>query len=67
MVQDDAQELKADIHCMDRIFSAANLTIVAASGHNANCGLSGVHPGSRQISPVTATVEKIGLAQREPW
>jgi len=65
IVQDDAEELKRNIHSMDRIFLAASLTIVAASGNNANCGLPGLYPRSRELRLVTGTIERIELSQQE--
>ncbi|KAH8717065.1 heterokaryon incompatibility protein-domain-containing protein [Phaeosphaeriaceae sp. PMI808] len=44
IVQDDLEELQRNINCMDYIFSAAKLTIIAATGDNANAGLPGIHP-----------------------
>ncbi|KAF2253267.1 HET-domain-containing protein, partial [Trematosphaeria pertusa] len=66
IVQDDAEELKANIHSMDRIFSAAQLTIVGASGHDANAGLPGLYPKTRYVQPITGSVDGIGIAQIEP-
>ncbi|PVH97917.1 hypothetical protein DM02DRAFT_500578, partial [Periconia macrospinosa] len=38
IVQDDVDGLKGIIHSIDHIFSAAQLTIIAASGADANTG-----------------------------
>lgn len=59
IIQDDVGEQgsKYDaISKMDLVYGAAYLTIVAASGTDANAGLPGLHPGTRGI---TQPVEEI--------
>lgn len=66
IVQDDSHELRQNIHNMDRIYSAAALTIIAASGGDANAGLPGLDPGTRYLQPITGSVEGVGLVEVEP-
>lgn len=47
IVQNDTSEQMAQIQQMDKIYAKAFLTIVAASGNDATCGLPGVSLGSR--------------------
>ena len=47
--QDDDSKIQ-EIKKMDRIYSGALLTIVAAAGGDANAGLSGARPGSRNVN-----------------
>jgi hypothetical protein len=67
IIQDDQLEMKTMIHGMDRIFKAATLTIIAASGGDAYAGLPGLYPGSRYIQPVTGSVEGVGLVGRRTF
>ena len=48
ILQSDAHDKHVQINNMDRIYSQAYMTIVSAAGENANAGLPGVNPGSRQ-------------------
>lgn len=61
ITQDDPEEVASLIKVMDRIYENALLTIVAATGTNADSGLHGLHPGSRDLQYVTGTVEGISL------
>jgi hypothetical protein len=65
IVQDDLEDLNHNLHCMDRIYSAAELTIVAAGGEDANAGLQGLYPGSRHLEIVTGTIETISIAEQD--
>ena len=47
IVQDDVENKKDAIANMDAVYNHALLTIVAASGHDANAGLPGVRQGTR--------------------
>ncbi|KAF4617082.1 hypothetical protein G7Y89_g15067 [Cudoniella acicularis] len=49
LVQNDPGDLKSGINVMDLIYEWAWLTIVAASGHDANAGLPGLAEGTRHI------------------
>ena len=45
--QDDLEEKLSEISNMDRVYGNTVLTIIAGYGEDANTGLSGVQPGSR--------------------
>ena len=47
IVQDDLKEKVSEISNMDRVYGNAVLTITAGYGEDANTGLPGVQPGSR--------------------
>jgi hypothetical protein len=47
LVQDDPDDVSRGVNAMDMIYEKALLTIVAASGRDANSGLPGVGEGSR--------------------
>ena len=49
IVQDDSREKHSQIANMDAIYGNALLTIDAAAGQDANAGLPGVRPFSRQV------------------
>ncbi|KAF2121636.1 heterokaryon incompatibility protein-domain-containing protein [Lophiotrema nucula] len=49
ITQDDVDMLQSQIPHMDSIYGSAALTIIAASGDNANSGLPGVQVGSRYV------------------
>lgn len=46
-MQNDPEDVSEGVNVMDIIYEKALLTIVAVSGHDANCGLPGVEEGSR--------------------
>ncbi|KAH8194942.1 hypothetical protein TruAng_010883 [Truncatella angustata] len=50
IIQDSETDKAKQLAAMDQIYSRAALTIVAAGGDSANAGLSGLHPGSRNIT-----------------
>jgi hypothetical protein len=52
----DAPDLDLQIGCMDRIYGAAIVSIIASTGGNANVGLAGVRSGSRSVSQLTREV-----------
>ena len=54
--QDNPKEKRELIDTMDRVYANAVLTIVAADGLDANAGLSGVYPGSREIQQLTQEI-----------
>lgn len=66
IVQDDETEKMASISAMDQIYRCAALTIIAASGADANAGLIGVNPGSRNIQSLVGTVEGVALMRIDP-
>lgn len=59
IVQDDADEMQDAVSRMDFVYRCAALTIVAAAGDDANAGLHGVRPKSRQLEQVCEKVEEI--------
>lgn len=59
IITDVQKELKTMIHSMDRVYNAANLTIVAATGEDADAGLPGLYAGTRNIQSLTASVGEI--------
>ncbi|RYP91357.1 hypothetical protein DL770_002497 [Monosporascus sp. CRB-9-2] len=54
ILQDSVVDKGYQLAVMDRIYAEAALTIVAAGGDDANAGISGLHPGSRNIRQQTA-------------
>jgi hypothetical protein len=60
IIQNDPDDMKAQIQAMDLIYSCAYATIVAASGRTAHAGLPGVKRNSRE-APVSGVVEGLGL------
>ncbi|KAL2130483.1 hypothetical protein VTI74DRAFT_6337 [Chaetomium olivicolor] len=55
IVQDDAEHKHRDIQRMDIVYMMAFATIVAAHGENADAGLPGVRPGTRNAQ-ITGSV-----------
>jgi hypothetical protein len=49
LIQDDEKDMLDGISHMDLVYQHAVLTIIAAHGEDANAGLPGVHPGSREV------------------
>ncbi|OCK72859.1 hypothetical protein K432DRAFT_314575, partial [Lepidopterella palustris CBS 459.81] len=50
IVQGHAEELAATLRAMDRIYAAASITILVASGTDADIGLHGVLTQSRKTA-----------------
>ena len=50
LMQNDPADLKLGTAVMDLVYAQSTLTIIAASGHDANAGLPGVHHGTRYPS-----------------
>jgi hypothetical protein len=57
IVQDDGEELGREIQHMDLIYENSLFTIIAAHGADANAGLPGVRPNSRQVHQI---IEQVG-------
>ncbi|KAK4182247.1 heterokaryon incompatibility protein-domain-containing protein [Podospora australis] len=57
LVQDDMKDLAAGIAVMDEVYERSWFTIVAACGKDADAGLSGVQPGSRDETQLCAEVK----------
>lgn len=56
LIQDDEEDMKAGIQIMDSIYQGSFLTIIAASGADANSGLPGLCSGSRGLKHSIETV-----------
>ncbi|KAM0796354.1 heterokaryon incompatibility protein-domain-containing protein [Usnea florida] len=56
LTQDDEKELEVCTTAMDKYYSMAILTIVAASGTDAYAGLPGVHPTPRRSTKIVKQV-----------
>ena len=50
LIQDDPDDVRLGIELMNSIYQGSFFTVVAGSGTDANSGLPGVSPGSRQSS-----------------
>lgn len=61
ITQDDPTEMEVMIASMDKIYSNAMFTIIAASGADANAGLPGLQEGSGNV--VTGFVEGVQLVK----
>ncbi|KAI1458228.1 heterokaryon incompatibility protein-domain-containing protein [Annulohypoxylon moriforme] len=59
--QEDDDEVREQISQMDRIYSSARLTIVAAYGRDSNAGLPGLAPKSRLVLQSGLSLGSIGL------
>jgi len=58
LLQNDPADLQRGVEAMDRIYEMAHLTIIAACGHDANAGLPGLRPGTRDEQPQLLDVQK---------
>ena len=58
LLQDNELDMLQGIHHMDIIYRGAVLTIIAATGSDANTGLPGVRDGSRRLDQPTEDVKK---------
>ena len=56
ILQDDENELSQEVQRMDLIYANSLFTIIAADGVDADAGLSGVQPNSRQVHQVLERV-----------
>lgn len=54
IIQDSRSDKMTQLTAMDRVYTQAALTIVAAGGDNANVGLPGLSPGSRNLTQAVA-------------
>jgi hypothetical protein len=61
IIQDDAADKHKFIPQMDSIFGIASVTIVAASGVDANAGFPGIKLGSRTREQIPFTIKGVSL------
>jgi Heterokaryon incompatibility protein (HET) len=57
LIQDDEDDVREEIQTMDSVYECSYLTIIAASGADANAGLLGVRQGSRTVKQVIEDVK----------
>lgn len=71
LLQDDPNDMALSIPFMDMIYRGASVTIIAASGRDANSGLPGVQPGSRQakqdVEEVVPGVKMVVLRELDEY
>jgi hypothetical protein len=63
IAQDNKKEWMPTLKSMDKIYEEAAFTIIAASGTNADAGLQGVRPASRNFNSITGVLDGIPLIQ----
>jgi predicted metal-dependent phosphotriesterase family hydrolase len=61
IVQDDPIDVGRHIQRMDRVYKAAQFTIINASGVDANAGLEGLELGSRNLHFSEGTIDGVKL------
>ncbi|KAL7925258.1 heterokaryon incompatibility domain-containing protein [Trichoderma austrokoningii] len=67
IIQDSAEDKVQQLRMMDRIYSRASLTIVAAAGSHADAGIPGLQPESRSRKQHTARIlEDLTLVALHP-
>ena len=66
ILQDNKEDKAYQISIMDRIYTEAIFTIIAADGNVHSTGLSGFRPKSRNYDPVIGTIDNVDLIQAEP-
>lgn len=66
IVQDDDADKQVQIRQMDVVYSAAVLTIVAASGTDAYAGLPGMFPGTRTTHQPVESIQELRFAAMPP-
>lgn len=66
IVQDDAVHRSAAVSQMDKIYSGASLTIVAASGLDVWAGLPGLHYNTRTVRDIYQNLGSVELLARWP-
>jgi len=65
-IEQDSQNIHIYLNMMNAIYSAAYLTIVAASGVDSWTGLPGVMPNLRETSQPSITIRGIGIVLALP-
>ncbi|PVG00464.1 HET-domain-containing protein [Serendipita vermifera] len=58
ILQDDDDDKRVQIGYMHAIYQMAFMTIIAASGNNADAGLPGLWPGTRSVVPEEVIIKK---------
>ncbi|KAF2248522.1 HET-domain-containing protein [Trematosphaeria pertusa] len=66
IVQDDDSDKQQQLPIMDRIYSCAELVIVAAAGQDARAGLPGVGSTERRVSQRTETINGTRFITTQP-
>ncbi|GAB1318460.1 Heterokaryon incompatibility domain-containing protein [Madurella fahalii] len=61
LIQNDPDDVSRGVRIMDEIYERSWLTIVAASGHDANAGLPGVREGSRCRNTAIPVTEDVSV------
>ncbi|KAK3312603.1 heterokaryon incompatibility protein-domain-containing protein [Apodospora peruviana] len=61
LIQNDPDDVSRGVKIMDEIYERSWLTIIAASGHNANGGLPGIHENSRCSSAAVPITEDVSV------
>ncbi|KIW03942.1 uncharacterized protein PV09_04779 [Verruconis gallopava] len=59
--QDSGDDKARQLNAMGSIYQCAAFTIVAACGDGANCGLSGIRPGSRVVQQHVSQIDSFAL------
>jgi hypothetical protein len=71
LIQDDSEDMASGIQTMDLVYEMAIVTIIAASGSDAQAGLPGVRPHSRHstqlIQEISPSVKMIGLYELDDY
>ncbi|CZR69519.1 uncharacterized protein PAC_19419 [Phialocephala subalpina] len=66
IAQDDTLSKLEQLSQMDRVYLGAALTIISGDGKEANAGLTGFHPGSRQTKQSIETVGGVRFVVMSP-
>ncbi|ROV90982.1 hypothetical protein VSDG_07683 [Cytospora chrysosperma] len=66
ILQDDARDKQQQLPIMDRIYSHADLVIIAAAGHDAHSGLPGVGKTEKRMLQHSDTIDGIDFVTAQP-
>lgn len=66
LVQDDPDDVERGVEIMDEIYERSWLTIIAASGHNADAGLPGIGENSRYPTVAIPVTDHISVGLYVP-
>ncbi|KAJ3533120.1 hypothetical protein NM208_g8130 [Fusarium decemcellulare] len=61
IIQDDQADVRENVQAMGLIYESAVLTVVAASGTNANSGLAGIRLGTRRAVQGREIIERMAM------